>query len=142
MPLVPFLDCHLDGFKVQPAQSFIEPYLFDEDYRKKLTAFGQAYSLIKQNRVIACGGVAQISPSRANLWGLIADKSGRDFLAITRQAIKIIESLDYVRLELTVKSSFEQGHRFALLLGFKREGTMEKWGDDMQDYDLYAKVKK
>ena len=43
------------------------------------------------------------------------------------------------RLQTTVRSDFEIGHKFAQWLGLKSEGIMKHYMDK-EDYNLYARV--
>lgn len=43
------------------------------------------------------------------------------------------------RLQTTVRSDFEIGHKFAQWLGLKSEGVMKQYMDK-EDYNLYARV--
>jgi hypothetical protein len=46
----------------------------------------------------------------------------------------------YKRIETSVATDFEQGHRWAQMLGFKNEGTMRCFTPQGMDCDLYARI--
>lgn len=95
-----------------------------------------------KNEPMAIVGIIEQDKNRATVWSLISCKAG-PFMPVVAKIFKrliMLYETDYIRLEMIVKSDFKQGHRFAGILGFKREGTMKKFYKE-QDYDLYGRVK-
>ena len=52
---------------------------------------------------------------------------------------KVMTDNKVERLQTTVRSDFETGHKFAKWLGLHSEGVMKKYMDN-NDYDLYARL--
>lgn len=141
MHLVPFVPAHLIGFELQEAQSWLQPHLNTSEYVNSLTAFGDAFTLIASGNVAGCGGMINLSPTRGHLWALVDKNAGKSLLGATRLVREFLEKQSKMRIEIAVKTSFQAGHRWAAMLGFEREGTLRKWGDDGNDYDSYARIK-
>lgn len=143
MILVPFLPVHLEGFELQEAQAWLTPYLTTPEYIATLTAFGEAFSLIVNERVLGCGGLAVLSKNRAQAWALVHKDAGRTLFGATKIVKQYLDSKPYLRIETPVKTSFDAAHRWAKMLGFKNEtpNGMQKWGDDGENYSSYARIK-
>lgn len=118
----------------------MQPTLSDPKYGMSLAQGGPAYSGVVGDQVIACMGLIPQWEHRAIAWGLIAKEAGPYFVQITKAVFRTMELHPYRRIETAVISTFEQGHRWAQLLGFKREGTMEFYTPDGHACDLYARV--
>jgi len=84
-----------------------------------------------------CEGVAQV-------WGLLSDAIKIRKKEFHKIVMKIIESaFDHYllrRMQMSVRSGFHEGLRWAGSLGFKYEGTMKKYGPSGDDYWLLARV--
>lgn len=92
--------------------------------------------------ILMCGGVSTPWPNRAILWACVSVKAGARMLALHRAAKPVLDRQPYKRIETTVRTDFEQGHRWARMMGFQMEAArMECYGPDGQDYSLYARVR-
>lgn len=140
MILIPFIPLHLQGLELQESQSWLQPHLLDETYINQLIDYGESYSLLVDGKVIGCGGVCDITPKRGFVWALVSKDAGKHLLKATRIVKSYLDDKDYRRLETGVKTDFIAGHRWVKMLGFEREGTMRKWGEDGNDYDMYART--
>jgi RimJ/RimL family protein N-acetyltransferase len=139
MIIIPFLPAHLKGLQVHESQGDCLALFEDEQYGETLF-LGEAYTAIVNGVVMGCFGLLPLTPNRGQIWSLLSPYSGKHMAGITRFAIKSIAKCGIKRIEAHVRTDFEQGHRWAKMLGFKREGTMEAYGDDGLDYDLYSRV--
>ena len=141
MHLVPFIPAHLEGFEPQEAQAWLAPHLQSQWYIDSLTALGDAFTLIADGKVVGCGGLAKLTERRAQVWALVHKDAGKHLFGATRLVKDFLDAQNFIRMETPVKTSFQAAHRWALMLGFEREGTLKKWGDDGEDYDSYARIK-
>lgn len=141
MILIPFIPLHLQGLELQETQSWLQPHLLDENYINQLIDYGESYSLLVDGKVIGCGGVYDLSMNRAYAWALVSKDAGKHLLQATKAVKLYLDDKYYRRIETAVMINFGAGHRWVKMLGFEREGTMKKWGDDGNDYDMYARVK-
>lgn len=140
MEIVPFKPEHLETLLLQPSQKMLQPHILNKGYGEGLAAAGPAYSGVVDDAVIACMGLIPQWPGRAIAWGLIAAEAGSHFITITKAVFRTMELHPFRRIETAVASNFEQGHRWARMLGFEREGKMRAYTPTGDDCDLYARV--
>jgi hypothetical protein len=125
---------------LQKAQEWFGQFAGDDDYGEAL-GLGEAYSAIYDDEVVFCGGLFPASLGRSVAWAFISESATPCMFGVTRETKKFLDSSKLRRIETTVRSDFEEGHRWANMLGFNRECTMKSYGDDGYDYDLYARIK-
>lgn len=113
------------------------------EYGRKVLAACRAATIWSNDGVIvAIVGVVAVHPGRAQVWTMLARNAGQHLLGLTRAVKMLLKGFgDYGRLEATVRTDFEPGHRWARLVGFERECTMRRFGPDGQDHDLYVRLK-
>ncbi len=140
MRIVPFEPDHLSRILLQPSQAIMQPTLSQPDYGPSLANAGPAYSLVDGDEVFASAGLIPQWEHRAVAWALIAAEAGKHFFLIHKAVRRALIFHNYRRVETSVACDFEQGHRWAQLLGFEREGRMRAFTPDGQDCDLYARV--
>lgn len=92
---------------------------------------------------LGAAGLIHITPYRAMAWAILSDRAGSDMLGITRKVRRVLSAAPYRRVELTVVDGFAEGHRFAKLLGAKRETPepMRFFGADGEDEVMYAIIR-
>jgi len=89
---------------------------------------------------IVCGGVAQIFSHRHQAWMLLDMRTGRHMLWITKQVSAYLQKIRG-RIEFSVRADFEQGQRWAKLLGFEVEAPLLKqYGHDKADHVGYVRI--
>lgn len=139
--IVPYQPDHLTRLLLQPSQAIMQPMLSKKEYAESLQIAGPAYSLVDGDDVLACMGLLPQWENRAIAWGLISAKAGRHFLSIHKAVLATMELHRFRRIETSVTCNFENGRRWAEMLGFEREGIMKSFTPDGRDCDLYAKVR-
>lgn len=140
MMIVAFEPRHLEALMLQPSQAIMQPMLADPSYGPSLAEAGPAYSAVHGDAVFACAGIIPQWNGRAVAWALIASEAGRHMVTIHKAVRRALDLHKFRRIETAVASDFEQGHRWARLLGFEREGRMRAYTPDGRDCDLYARV--
>lgn len=140
MRIVPFEPDHLKQLLLQPSQAMMQPLLDSAEYAQSLKDAGPAYSLVDGDEVFACAGLIPQWEGRAVAWALISEEAGPHFLRITRAVRRCFDLHPFRRIETAVSHDFQQGHRWAQMLGFTREGLMRSYTPDGRDCDLYARV--
>lgn len=141
MHVIPYRSFHISALKIQSQQKYMDDIIKPE-YCKALESAGPAYTVMDGCSVVACGGLAEQWATRATAWSLISeDVTGHKFARLHKMVLRFLASQDYPRIEMTVDHDFEQGHRWARLLGFRWEGLMKKYNPNGSDCDLYARVK-
>jgi len=139
MNVIPFRAEHFWGMDVQPAQAYVRDYVTEND----ITALEktQSFTIVEGERLLACFGWIPLYPTRASLWACISAASGPHFVGITRIAKQLIHDLPFRRLEMEVDCEFEQGHRWAKMLGFELEAErLRGLRMDGGDSALYARI--
>lgn len=140
MNIVPFEPEHLRTLVLQDAQAWMGPML-QADYGESLKRSGPCFTALDGEQVLACAGVMRMWDNRDQAWALMGAESGRHFVAIYRGIRRFLDMHDTRRVEATVDSGFDAGHRLMRLLGFQREGCMRAYLPDGRDCDLYARVR-
>ena len=140
MKIVPFEPQHLDTLLLQPSQAIMQPTLSQPEYAQSLHKAGPAYSLVDGDEVFASMGLIPQWEGRAIAWGLISAESGPHFILIHKAVHRTMQMHPFRRIETSVSCEFAQGHRWARMLGFKREGRMQAYTPDGRDCDLYARI--
>lgn len=99
------------------------------------------YTMFDGDKILACAGVLEYHEQRGLLWSYIASDIGTRMLALTRAVERYLSLLSYNRLEMDVACDFEQGHRWAEMLGFKLECERRvAYDPEGNDYALYART--
>ncbi|WP_282609470.1 hypothetical protein [Pelagibius sp. Alg239-R121] len=139
MKILRFQAGHLDGLILQSAQQDMADYM-SRDYGVRLAQAGDAFTAIKDGRVLGCAGVERVWCNRGVAWSLLGRISAYEFLAVHRCVAAFLKGLPLRRVEMTVDSLHAPGHRWASLLGFQHEGTLRAYTPDGRDCDLYARI--
>lgn len=143
MKIVPFKAEHLRQLRIQNAQLKCMTWMPADqaDTIESLSAI-EAYTAMDGDRVIGCAGVLELWKGRAAAWAFLADGMGRQFVTLHRAVKRFLDVADYGRIEAEVALDFEEGHRWAHMLGFELENPrMRKYFPDGSDAALYVKVK-
>lgn len=104
---------------------------------------GVALSAWANSRCVAAAGVIEVHPHRAVAWALLSKDVRPYMLGIARKVRRVVQTLPYRRIEFTVADDFDEGKRFARLLGAKCETPepMRFFGADGRDEMMYAITK-
>ncbi len=125
---------HLQRLTLQPAQAHIGLDGFDV-----LCEF-EAFTGLDGDEVLGCAGLIPQGNHRALLWALVGNVGPRRFVAVHKAVLHFLSMCSHARLETWVDDGFEQGIRWAGMLGFVPEGLMKKHRPDGGDAWLYARV--
>lgn len=138
----PFRAGHLETMRPQSAQAHEHAALVMSGGASLLEDF-IALSAWDGVTCIGCAGCIPIRPHRAVGWILLSDRAAPHMLAIARKVRRVFAASQYKRIEITVAASFDQGHRFARLVGARRETLepMRFYGADGGDEVMYAMIK-
>lgn len=136
--LVPFEPSHLARLEVQDAQRGTFP-VDDPAYALSLMKAGPCWSVFVGGRVVACGGLCVQWEERAVAWAIISH--GAPLIPVTRSVLHVLGQRGIPRrVECFVDVSFQEGIRWAEMLGFQREGLMRAFSPDGRDHILFARV--
>lgn len=90
-------------------------------------------------RILLIGGLTEVHRGHAIAWSVLAAGQHGDTLAAVTDATRaVIHTSGYRRVSTLVRCAFRPAHRWALRLGFEREGIMRAYGPDGSDYAVYA----
>lgn len=141
MEIVPFKAEHLAGMRLQSGQAWAAEHIEEAGIR---TLEGpHAFTALEDGRPIACAGVAEMEKGRWLAWSYLSDQvNARNFLKVHNAVRGFIHEHEARRIEMVVDYEFEQGHKWARMLGFSVDAPrMRKYNVDGSDASLYALVK-
>lgn len=97
-----------------------------------------AWTFVNGCTLLVIGGVSVHHAGVGTIWALTSDDMAGCGLALTKQLKRFIEDgarvMKLHRLSMTVKADYDQGLRWARLLGFTPEGILRQYGMDKTDY--------
>lgn len=139
--IVPFCAVHAHQLDVQPAQQWMAGSV-----RSNAEAFenGLSVTLMLDTTPVACCGIMTKWEDVGHLWCLLGTGvAGRNFLPFNRIARDWLDRAPFVRIETAVEHDFENGHRWALMHGFRDEtqGVPARKYMCGRDFLVYAKVR-
>lgn len=136
MMIEPFNISHFYRLDVQPGQRWVASRL--DAATLKAIAKTEAFAAITPERVLCCAGLLRVHDGRAVAWALLGNDIAPFLRGIHRATLRLFRLSGYRRIETTVERDFEQGHRWARLLGFEVEAEcMAGFGEDGRDHTLY-----
>lgn len=134
MTVIDFKPEHLEQIKLKAIHSGEVPK----------TVMHTAVSVMDGEKPVAIFGGFHFIPGVIHIWGLISDDVREKPLAfhkIVRHLIDFYEKKTGPRrIQMEVKSDYQEGKKWAEALGFECEGTMKRWGFNGESYDLYARM--
>lgn len=140
MIVVPFQPDHLDRLALQPAQAYLRATVRRE--HAEFAATHPSFTGLDGDEIVGCAGILPAWEGRALAWSWIGAAAGRHMVAITRAVRRFLDAQPYRRVEMTVDVNFDEGHRWAEMLGFRLEALrMKAYRPDGGDCSLYARVR-
>lgn len=140
MKVVPFQAEHFWGINPQESQNYVRERV---DAREvKLLEQMASFTVLKDDKPMACFGWLEQHKARATLWGYLDKDAGEHMIALTRIGKRMVDGLSYRRIEMEVDCEFEAGHRWAKMLGLKLEvERLKATRTDGGDSAVYAKTR-
>jgi hypothetical protein len=139
MMLTDFTPAHLAMMKLQSAQAHEG---ISRQNAELALGLGPAWSLVRANNVLACGGYFAINPTLALGWMYIAgDIGAQRFIRVIRAIRDKLRACPYERVDFMVLQDFPQGHRLARLIGATWTGAVKVEGRDGAErlYAIYSR---
>ncbi len=103
-----------------------------------------AWTMKKDGRPIACGGIVHIGGGVGVVWVQATDEvrgHGLKLCKFARKAVHVaFARMKFHRIQATVRTDRPEYCRWAELMGFEREGLMRKATPSKEDVFLYARV--
>lgn len=138
--IVPFRREHIRNIALQPMQVDMAPIMSEPSYAEALEQHEHSWSAVDGDEVLACGGVIEEWHGVARGWMLISGNLGIRFLAVHRAVLGFVKNAPYHRIEMSVAKGFDEGCRWAKMLGFEYEGLARGYTPDGHDCHKYARV--
>ena len=140
--VVPYRPWHLRTIRAQPRQ-MVEVGVVLANTTEVVAHAGPCFTALKDRRPVCCAGLVMLGAHRAIAWAVLAKTGPGTFLRVHRAVRSFLDDVPVRRIEALVEGSFDDGHRWVRLLGFKCEtpGGMVKWDEDGRTWFLYARVK-
>lgn len=138
-----FKVAHAKMIEIQPAQQSIAAKLMDDKHTECFEG-GNAYTIFNDdNEVVLIGGLTDMWPGRAVIWGMFSYHSGKHFVYLVKGVKRFLE-LNHTtrRIEVYVHTEFAQANRLVKMLGFAFEGKMIGFNADGTDANMYAIINK
>tara|TARA_R110000803_G_scaffold14586_3_gene40481 strand:+ start:6595 stop:7023 length:429 start_codon:yes stop_codon:yes gene_type:complete len=141
MNVIPFKAEHLFGVDLQDSQAYLSNWVSHEQ-AAALEGTAWAYTGVIGNSIAGCAGVLPMWQGRGVAWAYISKIAARQhFISVHKSVSRFLEACYIQRIEMTVDCDFEQGHRWAEMLGFTMEAErMRAYRPDGGDCALYARV--
>lgn len=128
--VVPFKSWHMKWLDAKVVLSDVELQSMEQQSSK---------SLIVNGAIIACAGWLTFWPGRHQAWAYMSPATGPHMRWLTRMCDEHARQLKG-RIEMTVRTDFEAGHRWALMLGFTLEtAVMKAYGPFGEDHAMYTR---
>lgn len=137
-------------FKAEHLTQIVEDGLLDKKLKPWIThetapameKRGDIYSVLDEGRAVAVGGIIEYWVNRGEAWLIFGKTNTRTFVIIFKMVQRFLELSTLKRIEMVIDYDFVQGHRWARLLGFKKEAELLKhYRPDGGDVSLYSKVR-
>ena len=140
MITAPFQYEDLMLLRLQPAQVYLSDWVSEAEGRA-LEEHPSYTGWVDGVPIVSAGIVPQWQ-GRAIAWAYLS-QAGAQYMPSVHRAVKRFLDGCYVqRIETSVNCEFEQGHRWARMLGFEMEAEcMRAYGADGRDAALYARVR-
>lgn len=133
---------HLGLIRPQRSDEALIPGYLSPEF-KHILEHTFAMSAWVNNRCIGAAGVIPTHGQSALAWSMLGTDAGPYMIQLTRKVKDALDISPYKRIEMRVIYDFEEGHRWAKLLGFGEPEAprMRCSGVRGEDETLYAKVR-
>ena len=140
MIVVPFQSWHFWDIKPQASQAYVQRFATNDGI--EALEKHASYTCMVDDAPVCCFGYMELYPTRASIWSYMSEDAAPHFIRLTKIAHRFIKSLPHKRLEMEVDAEFEQGHRWARMLGFTLEAEcLRGYRMDGGDSAIYARVR-
>lgn len=138
----PFRAGHLRYLKPQEAQRQEHALLVRSGEASALET-GIALSGWADHRCIGAAGLIHVRSQRAIAWMILSDGTGKYMVPLAKKVRRVLKAVPYLRVEFTVAEGFEDGDRFARLIGAVCETPepMRFFGAEGRSERMYAVLK-
>ena len=142
MQIVQYQAEHLFRIDLQQSQKHLENHI-SKELAKGLEREYASFTGLDGDKVIACAGIIKLWEGRCMVWSYLADDAGKYMPAIHKATKRMLDVVEFSRIEAVVDEGFVEGHRWIKMLGFELETQepMRKYMPNGNGAYLYARVK-
>lgn len=137
--MVPFEPWHLLSLALQPSQQTLR-YTLTMAHGQGLKAAGPCQSALVGLDVVACAGVIEFWPGRAQAWALLSDQFPSHVKTVHRAVKAFLDGYQVTRLECLVDPRHPATIRWAKRLGFTYESTMPKYTPHGDTQEMWVRL--
>lgn len=139
--LVAYEPWHLLEIRHQPWQQGANQTI---EHAQGLAASHCAYTALcdRTGRPLACAGIIEIWHQRAMCWTALDHEARPVMLQAHRRMMAELDRAPFKRLEMYVVPGFIEAWRWAELLGFAVESTLEAGSPDGRDLFVFKRIKR
>lgn len=130
----------IDEITLQTQQAYMRK-LINDQYKETVTRSAVGFTLEDDGLVIGCGGIIPFWQGRGEAWTLLSNAAGPRMLTVTRIVRRVLNGVDFDRVQMTTDVGFPEAERWAQMLGFEYEGTMRSYFPDGRSAKLWARVR-
>jgi len=131
---------HLLAVQMQPAQAWSAACMTPAMAQEVAAGSVVGATAVQGGCVIACAGLIELHPGRAQAWAMFACQALAHFKTIHRVVGAVLSASRWRRIEMYVDCQHEAACRWAARLGFDREGRLRAVTPDGRDCYLYARM--
>ena len=125
--VVPYEAWHLRTIALQPHQEHLGAFLESSGFAERLQLAGPCWTALVDGAPVACAGFEEHWNGRSGAWAVLSDRAGKHMVALTRAVRLALLNHSAERIETTVLEGFEEGVRWAKVLGFEDEGVRKRY---------------
>lgn len=101
-------------------------------------------TILKDETPLAVMVGVMVWPGTMEVSALVSEAGKKHFVTTHRSTLdllyKVVEGRKIHRAQMTVNSHFDVGMRWAKVLGFEKEATLEQYGPNREDFVLYRRL--
>jgi hypothetical protein len=139
MEIRPYVPDDFLAIDLQPMQKILSFGGQTEDCARGLHQSQEAYTVTIDGEVMACIGLVEFWPGRRMAWAYLSGRIGRQMVELTWKIRRWLRYHGEGRIEAYIDPKHAAAERWAMLLGFQREGALSEWIPG-KDYDMYARI--
>lgn len=113
---------------------------------ENLAARSHSYSIVEdkdgKEEVLGCAGVTEYWEGRGEVWAVLRQDLGMDFVKVHSEVKKFLDAVPIKRLEAVVDDDFRDGQRWVRALGFHVEAPLLKcYGRSGKDCVMFTRIR-
>lgn len=141
--ITPFETDHAYKIELREQDMWLKEWIPSQAVMHK--EFGIGFTVWHEDTILMCIGADLLWKGVGEMWALISVHYAGMRFTMQKVVLSIIDSFLCVhslhRLQTPIPIRNKQSTRYAESMGFHREGTLEKFDSQKEDYTMYARVR-